>query len=125
MTNGYVTGIVKLFVRFDGLILFVGALIAFAQTSQPWWLFAALLLVPDIFMIGYVVNTTLGAFLYNLGHSYFLPALVVGMGLINDSNVTVAVGIIWFAHVGMDRFAGYGLKYHTSFKHTHLGDLDK
>jgi hypothetical protein len=32
----------------------------------------------------------------------------------------VAVALIWFAHISMDRTVGYGLKYPTSFKDTHL-----
>jgi hypothetical protein len=39
--------------------------------------------------------------------------------------LVLAIGIIWLGHVGFDRFAGYGLKYDTSFKNTHLGTLFK
>jgi hypothetical protein len=28
---------------------------------------------------------------------------------------------VWFAHIGMDGLAGYGLKYPTAFGDTHLG----
>jgi hypothetical protein len=28
---------------------------------------------------------------------------------------------MWFAHIGMDRAIGYGLKYPTAFGDTHLG----
>jgi hypothetical protein len=46
---------------------------------------------------------------------------VVGaLGMIFASPVVVAVALIWFAHIGMDRTVGYGLKYPTSFKDTHL-----
>jgi Domain of unknown function (DUF4260) len=30
------------------------------------------------------------------------------------------VGLIWLAHIGIDRVLGYGLKYPTGFKDTHL-----
>jgi len=30
------------------------------------------------------------------------------------------VAIIWFAHIGVDRLLGYGLKYPTHFKDTQL-----
>jgi hypothetical protein len=33
------------------------------------------------------------------------------------------VGIIWVAHIGFDRLLGYGLKYETGFKDTHLGKV--
>jgi len=30
------------------------------------------------------------------------------------------VGLIWLVHIGADRLLGYGLKYPTGFKDTHL-----
>jgi hypothetical protein len=30
------------------------------------------------------------------------------------------VTLIWIAHIGVDRALGYGLKYPSSFKDTHL-----
>jgi len=32
----------------------------------------------------------------------------------------VAISLIWIAHIGIDRVLGYGLKYPTAFKDTHL-----
>jgi hypothetical protein len=34
--------------------------------------------------------------------------------------VAVAVAIIWFSHIVFDRMMGYGMKYPTFFKDTHL-----
>ena len=31
------------------------------------------------------------------------------------------LGLLWLAHIGMDRLARYGLKYDTGFQQTHLG----
>jgi hypothetical protein len=33
----------------------------------------------------------------------------------------LSIALIWVAHIGFDRALGYGLKYATAFKHTHLG----
>jgi hypothetical protein len=30
------------------------------------------------------------------------------------------LALIWLTHIGVDRFIGYGLKYPTDFKDTHL-----
>ncbi len=111
--------------RIEGLVLFAASIALFAAQGQAWWLYPALLLVPDIFMIGYLRNTKLGSIVYNLGHSYPAAAIVTALGFIFGSEVTIALGAIWFGHIGWDRMLGYGLKYGTSFKHTHLGDLDK
>ena len=121
----FVTGKPKLWLRLEGLVLLIATIIAFAGQHQRWWLYPALLLAPDIFMLGYLADTKVGAFFYNLGHSYFAPALMILFSWRSESKVNLAIGIIWLGHIGWDRLLGYGLKYDSSFKHTHLGNLDK
>lgn len=99
------------------------SILAFSLQGQEWWLYPLLLFVPDVFMLGYLKNTWAGATLYNAGHSYLLPALVIFSGWYRLHPLSIAIGLIWLGHVGMDRFFGYGLKYDSGFKHTHLGDL--
>ncbi len=41
---------------------------------------------------------------------------------ISNSSV-LAIGLIWSAHIGMDRMFGYGLKYSRAFKDTHLNRI--
>ena len=122
---GSVFGGPKLVLRIEGAVLFAASIAVFALQGQAWWLYPALLLVPDIFMLGYLRSTRLGAVIYNLGHSYPAAALVTLTGYVVAATFTVAIGVIWFGHIGWDRMFGYGLKYGTSFKHTHLGDLEK
>lgn len=122
---GSVVGGPKLLLRIEGAVLFAASIAVFAVQGQAWWLYPALLLIPDIFMLGYLRNTKLGSITYNLGHSYPAAAIVTALGFIIASPLTIALGAIWFGHIGWDRMLGYGLKYGTSFKHTHLGDLDK
>jgi hypothetical protein len=122
---GSVIGAPKLLLRIEGAVLCAASIAVCALQGQQWWLYPALLLVPDIFMLGYLRNTKLGAITYNLGHSYPAAALVTLLGFVAASPLTVALGAIWFGHIGWDRMFGYGLKYATSFKHTHLGDLEK
>jgi hypothetical protein len=42
------------------------------------------------------------------------------VGLIVDAETAVQIGLIWLAHIGVDRTVGYGLKYPSGFKDTHL-----
>ena len=69
-----VTGKPLRWLRLDGLVLLAATLILFAATHQPWWLVPAVILLPDLFMLGYLRGTRVGAAVYNLGHSYLLPA---------------------------------------------------
>jgi hypothetical protein len=119
-----VTGKPLWWLRLDGLALLVATLILFGSTHQPWWLVPAVILIPDVFMAGYLGSNRLGAAVYNLGHSYPLPAIMALIGLAGHHPLTVALGLVWLAHIGMDRVARYGLKYDTAFQFTHLGGPD-
>jgi len=37
-----------------------------------------------------------------------------------DAETATQIALVWLAHIGFDRFFGYGLKYPTGFKDTHL-----
>lgn len=120
---GVVTGAPKLWLRVEGVVLFAASIALFAIQGQPWWLYPAVLFVPDVFMLGYLRGPRLGAIGYNLGHATPLPAALTSLGLVAGSPLTAAIGAIWLGHIGWDRAFGYGLKYPSDFKHTHLGDL--
>ncbi len=113
-----------LFQRFEGLVVFVAAIVAFQASGYAWILFAVGLLAPDISMAGYLKNNVWGAYLYNLGHSYVLPVLLLLLGYNLDASALLVTGTIWIAHIGMDRAAGYGLKELAGFAHTHLGRIN-
>lgn len=105
-------------------MLLAGALaVYFAGLDEPWWLVPALLFVPDLFMAGYARSTRLGAALYNLAHSYPAPATLGLLASVAVEPLWQGVALVWFAHIGMDRALGYGLKYDTDFKDTHLGRI--
>ena len=42
------------------------------------------------------------------------------IGVLTSSGTAFAVALIWLVHIGGDRAIGYGLKYPTRFKDTHL-----
>jgi len=83
-------------------------------------MFLLLLLAPDLSMLGYLANPRLGSTIYNLAHTYVLPLALAGIGLEANFHVCVLLSLIWSAHIGVDRLLGYGLKYPTVFKDTHL-----
>jgi hypothetical protein len=117
----YTNSMVKLLMHVEGLIIFLSALFLYSQTGGSWWLFLLFLLTPDISMIGYLRDKKLGALLYNLVHNYVLAFILMVVGLFIVPNETIMfAGIILLAHVGLDRLLGYGLKYPSNFKDTHL-----
>ncbi|WP_080057031.1 DUF4260 domain-containing protein [Spirosoma aerolatum] len=113
----------KTLLKSEELIQFLGAIYLFSRLNFAWWWFPALILVPDISMIGYLVNPAIGAVLYNIVHHKGLGIAIGLLGLMLGSQNLILAGIILFAHSSMDRTMGYGLKYVDSFKHTSLGNL--
>ena len=107
--------------KLEEAAFFLGCIYLFSLLNFAWWWFPALLLVPDLSMVGYVVNSGVGAITYNIAHHKAL-AIVIGLaGLYTSNQDLMLTGIIMLAHSSMDRALGYGLKYPDSFKHTHLG----
>ena len=74
-------------------------------------------------MIGYVINTKIGATIYNLDHNFLLPLILLVMSFMFVYALLLMISLIWIAHIFMDRALGFGLKYTDSFKHTHIQNL--
>jgi|tagenome__1003787_1003787.scaffolds.fasta_scaffold20692091_2 hypothetical protein len=119
--DGTVRSTPRVVLRIEGAVILGLAVFGYVRYGGSWWLFSLLLLVPDIGAIGYAAGPRFGAFTYNASHTYIGPAVLVVMGTVNSSPLILSLGLIWFAHLGMDRAAGYGLKYGDAFGHTHLG----
>ncbi len=109
--------------RVEGAAVLLLAALAYGQIPGDWLAFVVLLLVPDIGMVGYLRDTRLGAATYNAFHSYLPPAVLVGYWAVAGELSVLGVGLIWAAHIGMDRMIGFGLKYPTAFQDTHLHRL--
>lgn len=114
---------IKLLIRIEYGIAFVLLLYIYMQLNFSLWLFCILLLVPDVTIVGYVMDKKIGSIIYNFGHSLIIPCilLIVSLGISNE--FLVMLSFIWTAHIVMDRCFGFGLKYEHSFKDTHLQRL--
>ena len=115
----------RTWLRIEGAAAFAAGLAIFGAAGGPWLLLLPLLLVPDVSMIGYLRGPRLGAFTYNLVHTWAAGIVVLGLGIWPGIGTLVIAGAVLVAHVGMDRAAGYGVKLPTSFHDTHLGRIGK
>jgi len=92
--------------------------------DYAWWWYPALILLPDVGILGYLISPRLGAVTYNTFHHKGLALLFLLTGWYLTIPALMLAGIILFGHAAMDRIFGYGLKYPDSFRHTHLGWLN-
>ncbi len=112
---------VRSVLRLEGLAVLAAAVwLYFGRADGSWVLFVVLILAPDLSMIGYARNAAVGAVTYNAAHNELLAVVVIVAGELTGATLLTQLGLILAAHVGMDRFMGYGLKYTTAFKDTHL-----
>ena len=114
---------VRGWLRLEGAAAFVAGLALFGWLGGPWLLAIPFLLVPDFSMVGYLRGPRVGAVTYNAVHNWAVGLGLIAVGLAVDSAPIAIAGAILVAHVGMDRAAGYGLKFPTSFGDTHLGRI--
>lgn len=103
----------------------VALLICFSLSDGPWLLFAVLVLVPDLSMLGYLLGPRIGAAAYNAAHMLVGPAILAVLGLAAGNDPATWIAIIWLFHVAFDRALGYGLKLPTGFRDTHLGRIGR
>ncbi len=113
--------VARILLGLEGVAVLVGAILLYREfTDFGWVFFVALLFVPDAAMLPYLLNKQAGMLGYNAAHTYLAPLVFMGVSLLLGWGWGLAAGLVWLAHIGMDRAVGYGLKYSTAFKDTHL-----
>lgn len=113
----------KLLLHLEGLVVLAAAMVFYHELGDSWLKFALLFFVPDVFIAGYLFGIKAGAAVYNIGHTYVAPFLFWLVAYFAHIPSAYFVCVIWVAHIGFDRLLGYGLKYPTAFKDTHLGKV--
>jgi len=108
--------------RLEGGVVLLGSILTyFLLLHGHWGLFALLILVPDLSLLGYAgKNTRVAAGAYNIVHTYAFPAILLLAAWRWHSPFSAKIAAVWTAHIAMDRLLGFGLKYPQAFKPTHL-----
>ncbi|HEY3017381.1 MAG TPA: DUF4260 domain-containing protein [Gaiellaceae bacterium] len=106
--------------RLEGLAILVAALVLYFNADFGWVLLVALILAPDLSMAAYLLGPRIGALGYDAAHTEGFPIILGAVGIVADAETTTQIVLIWLAHIGADRLLGYGLKYPSAFKDTHL-----
>ena len=111
--------------RLEGLATLAVAAYLYSIASGDWILFALLLFVPDIGMLGYLRGSIVGAATYNLFHVEILPLALAAYAIYVQWPIVLAIALVWLAHIGLDRALAYGLKFTSGFRDTHLGHIGR
>jgi Domain of unknown function (DUF4260) len=119
------SGGVRTVLRVEGLAVAVISILMYAKSGFGWGAFALFFLAPDLSFLGYLAGDRIGAIVYNAAHSYLGALACFGSGLALVSPELEIGGLIWCAHIGIDRALGYGLKSAGGFSFTHLGRIGR
>lgn len=120
-----VVGLPRTFLRLEGLAALLAGAGAYLVLGGHPLLLLPLLLLVDVSMAGYLAGPRVGAVVYNIAHTWAAAIVVLGLAWWLASAALAMAGAILLAHTGMDRVAGYGLKYPTGFADTHLGRIGR
>jgi hypothetical protein len=110
----------RVLLRLEGLAILVAALVLYFHQDFGWLLLVVLSLAPDLSAVGYLFGQRVGALAYDTAHTEILPIALGTAGVVAGAETATKIALVWLAHVGADRLLGYGLKYTTAFKDTHL-----
>ena len=103
--------------RLEAGLVLAACVVVYGFERYSWLLFAVLFLAPDLSIIAYRAGVRVGAVAYNAVHTYIGPIVLFAF------DATRPYALIWAAHIWIDRLLGFGLKYPTNFKDTHLQRL--
>lgn len=106
--------------RLEGAALLGASVALYADGAWSWLVYLLLFLAPDLSMLAYLGGPRLGAVAYDAAHFAAIPAVLGVVGVTGGSDVLVQVALVWLGHIGIDRLLGYGLKYPSAFRDTHL-----
>lgn len=110
----------RVILHLEGAAVMAVAIAAYVSLGGGLWFFLATILVPDVSLLGYLVGKRVGALVYDAVHNYVAPLALAGLASALGWHLGLLIAAVWVAHVGMDRLAGYGLKYESGFRSTHL-----
>ena len=100
----------KILIQLEELAFVVLSFYLFLALDYAWWWFPLLFFVPDVSLIGYLINRNVGAVTYNFIHHKALAVLLYLLGSLIQWPGLQLVGLVLFGHSSLDRVLGFGLQ---------------
>jgi hypothetical protein len=100
----------KALLKLEELTLVLLSFYLFLALDYAWWWFALLFFVPDISLIGFLINKKSGAVTYNLIHHKALSVALYLLGSFTQMPALQLAGLVMFGHSSFDRVLGFELQ---------------
>jgi Domain of unknown function (DUF4260) len=110
----------RLLLRVEGAAVAVAAVTLYFYADFSWWLLLVLALAPDLSFIAFAAGPRAGTAAYDAAHTYVVPVALGAVGVVAETDLATQIALVWITHIGVDRAIGYGLKYPSAFRDTHL-----
>jgi hypothetical protein len=82
----------------------------FLALDYAWWWFPLLFFLPDISLIGFVINKKAGALTYNVIHHKALSVALYLLGSVTQIHMMQLAGLVMLGHSSFDRALGFELQ---------------
>jgi hypothetical protein len=99
----------KTLIKLEELAQVLFSIYLFSLLPFPWWVFPALILLPDISLIGLLAGKRVGAITYNLVHHKAVGLAAYMLGGLLGLPVLPLAGVLLFGHSSLDRVLGLHL----------------
>jgi len=100
----------KTLIKLEELAFVVLSFYLFLALDYAWWWFPLLFFIPDVSMIGYLINSKVGTVTYNFIHHKALAILLYLFGGFIQLPVLQLAGLVMFGHSSLDRALGFELQ---------------
>src|ERR1700679_4115364 len=89
--------------RSEEAVILTLAIFAYQHLHYSWLFFALLFFAPDLSMLGYLINTRIGAVTYNFAHTLTFALALLLVSYTEQWHQATAFALIWVAHIAFDR----------------------
>jgi hypothetical protein len=100
----------KTLIKLEEIGLVLLSFYLFLALDYAWWWFPLLFFIPDISLIGFLINKNAGAITYNLIHHKALSVSLYLVGSFTQMPVLQLAGLVMFGHSSFDRVLGFELQ---------------
>lgn len=104
----------KTLTRLEEITLVALSLYLFLALDYAWWWFPLLFFLPDVSLLGYLINSRAGTIMYNVIHHKALAVLLYLGGSFMQLPALQLAGVVLFGHSSFDRALGFELQKSTS-----------